>query len=72
MAAAQWPPEWQVTVRAFEGERTVKVGVQDGRVVVEAPPLGTFSMDPDAADILHAAFKAAANRARLQRQAGRR
>lgn len=60
---------WQVPVRAFQGERLVKVGTQDGFVVSEPPPFGTFSMDPDVADRLAASYQAAANRARRERRA---
>lgn len=60
---------WQVPVRAFQGERLVKVGTQDGYVVTEPPPFGTFTMDPDVADRLSAMYQAAANRARRERHA---
>lgn len=63
---------WQHLVRAFQGERLMKVGTQDGYVVTEPPPFGTFTVDPDVADRIAAGYKAAANRARRERQARQR
>jgi hypothetical protein len=63
---------WSVTVSAFEGDRTFKVGVQNGRVVCQPPPFGECSMDPDTADRLSAMYVAAADRARRQRPASHR
>lgn len=63
---------WEVRVRALQGERLVKVGIQGDRVVTEPPPFGGFSVDPDTADTLSAVYKAAADRARMHRKGGER
>jgi hypothetical protein len=59
---------WQVRVTDELGFHAyVKLGVDDGVVFVEAPAV--YRMDPDEADLLDFAVKAAADRARRQRQA---
>lgn len=62
---------WQVRVLDDQGRHAyVKLRAEDGTVFVEAPV--SYRMNPDEADLLDFATKAAADRARRQRRASQR
>jgi hypothetical protein len=61
--------QWHLPVTdAGDRPRGVTVRVENGFVMSLTPPGEGFSSDPDEADLLAAVYKAAANRARRQRQ----
>lgn len=65
----RWP--FRTRVLDVEGRYDyVKVGAENGMVLVESPPI--YRMGPDEADMLDLHLRAAADRARRQRQESQR